>query len=250
MTVIVPVLHDTGPLEGLLSSLPPPADAASMEVIVVSGAPDPTLAALQSRFPEVRWTSTVAGRGHQMNHGARRARGRWLLFVHADARLNAGWDGELHRADADVRVVGGSFRFALDSPSRAARIIEWGVARRVRWLELPFGDQALFVRRDVFRAIGGYRPLPLMEDVDLVRRLWTRGRLWHSDVPVHVSARRWQRDGWLRCSAENVALMALFFAGVAPERLARVYYRGSVPAASGDPRRPGSARKRRGSRLA
>jgi len=97
------------------------------------------------------------------------------------------------------------------------------VDRRVRWLDLAYGDQALFVRHDVFDAIGGYREWPLMEDVDFVRRLRQSGKLFHSPQPVLTSARRWERDGWWRRSAKNVMLQALFFAGMAPERLADWY---------------------------
>lgn len=227
VSVIVPVLHDAEQLDDLLSSLPPPADPTTMDIIVVSGvAEDPSLDALHERFPRVRWTSTRAGRGHQMNHGARRARGRWLLFVHADSRLSSGWDEEIRRANENAVFVGGSFRFRLPTDGLLARVIEWGVRMRVRWLGLPFGDQALFARRDVFRAIGGYRSLPLMEDVDFVRQLKRRGRLWSSNLPVHVSPRRWQRDGWVRRSAENIMLLSMFLAGVDPRHLARRYYRG------------------------
>jgi rSAM/selenodomain-associated transferase 1 len=94
---------------------------------------------------------------------------------------------------------------------------------RVRWLDLAYGDQALFVRRDAFHALGGYREWPLMEDVDLIRRLRRIGRLYHSSLAAVTSARRWERDGWWRRSAQNVLLQALFFAGASPLRLANRY---------------------------
>jgi hypothetical protein len=138
-------------------------------------------------------------------------------------------------------VVGGSFRFALRSARPVARVFERGVALRVRWLGLPYGDQGIFVRRDVFERLGGYRPLPLMEDVELVRRLGACGRLRHLDTPVAVSARRWERDGWLWRSTCNMALVALYFCGVDPARLARRYYGAPPPGrAAGAPARVGS----------
>jgi rSAM/selenodomain-associated transferase 1 len=149
------------------------------------------------------------------------------VFLHADTRLPPEWSDEIRRASTDPDVVGGSFRFRLDSSAWQARLIERAVERRVRWLDLAYGDQALFVRRDVFAAIGGYREWPLMEDVDFVRRLRQAGKLYHSPQPVLTSARRWERDGWWRRSAKNVVLQALFFAGVAPERLANWYSRAS-----------------------
>ena len=169
---------------------------------------------------------SAPGRGAQMNDGARHARGRWLVFLHADTRLGAGWIDALRRLDEQPRIVGGSFRFALDSPARWARWIEWGVRIRVRLFDLAYGDQALFVRRTVFEELGGYRELPLMEDVDFIRRLRRHGHLEHADVPALTSARRWERDGWFRRTVDNVLLVALFLAGYPPERLARHYHRG------------------------
>ncbi|HJO37340.1 MAG: TIGR04283 family arsenosugar biosynthesis glycosyltransferase [Vicinamibacterales bacterium] len=224
VSLVVPVLDDAAELESLLDALPPTTDAPGLEVIVVDGGADPALGPLRDRFTEVRWSASLPGRGRQMNHGASLARGRWLIFVHADTRLSPGWDGEIARADATAGVVGGSFRFALETPAWQARLLERGVRWRVRWLDLPYGDQALFVRREAFESVRGYRDWPLMEDVDLVRRLRRVGRLWHSSMPVRVSARRWRRDGWARRSVKNIGLVTLYLAGVAPARLARLYY--------------------------
>lgn len=235
VSVVVPVLADSEPLRELLASF---AAGPAGELIISNGAAsDPAVAALHARHPEARWTDTAPGRGRQMNAGAAVARGRWLLFLHADGRLAPGWLDAIRRIDADERSVWGSFRFTLDSPAWAARLIEWGVAQRVQWLGLPYGDQALFVRRDVFESLGGYRELPLMEDVDLVRRLRRAGPLAHLAVPVRISPRRWERDGWARRSIENVALVLLFFAGVSPERLARIYYRRDRPRGTAAPPR-------------
>lgn len=223
VSIIVPVLSDAGELERLLASFPASPDA---ELIVVNGDPgDAAVEALRARFTAARWHRSLPGRWRQMNHGATLAGGRWLLFLHADGRLSPDWLQVVAEADRDPRIVGGSYRLELDSPARAARLLEWGVARRVRWAGYPYGDQALFVRREVFAGLGGYRPMDLMEDVDFVRRLKRAGGMLHSDVPVRVSARRWEHDGWIRRSGENIALVLLFFAGVSPARLARRYYR-------------------------
>lgn len=227
ITVVIPVLNDAAALASLLPGLPAlPADP-SLEIIVVDGgeASDPSLNPLRERYSGVRWMRSPPGRGAQMNHGARHARGRWLVFLHADTRLGVGWMNALRRLDEQPRIVGGSFRFALDSPARWARWIEWGVRIRVRLFDLAYGDQALFVRRTVFEALGEYRELPLMEDVDFIRRLRRQGRLEHVDVPALTSARRWERDGWCRRTIDNALLVALFLGGYPPERLAR-HYRG------------------------
>lgn len=223
VSIIVPVLHDTDALARLLPTLDAGHD---IEIIVVNGGPsDSGFEVLAAERPDIRWLSSPAGRGCQMNAGARSASGRWLLFLHADTRLAAQWLDELQRADADPAFVGGSFRFRLDSAAYSARLIERGVAWRVRWLDLAYGDQALFVRREVFQALGGYREWPLMEDVEFVRRLRRAGLLYHSSLAAVTSARRWERDGWWRRSARNVALQALYFLGASPAWLARRYQR-------------------------
>jgi rSAM/selenodomain-associated transferase 2/rSAM/selenodomain-associated transferase 1 len=220
LSIVIPVLNDAEPLQRLLTSIRP--DPQVDIVVVNGGEPNDRLTAICQR-PDVRLLASAPGRGCQMNVGAAAARGRWIVFLHADTQLPPQWSDEIRRASADPDAVGGSFRFRLDSAAWQARLIERAVERRVRWLDLAYGDQALFVRRDVFDAIGGYREWPLMEDVDFVRRLRQAGKLYHSPQPVLTSARRWEHDGWWRRSAKNVMLQLLFFAGVAPERLANWY---------------------------
>ncbi len=240
VSIVIPVLRDTAELDGLLATLSRcPAAAAAAEIIVANGdADDRSLVHLEARYPSVRWVSTPPGRGRQMNAGATVASGRWLLFLHADTRLDDRWLDALRDAESRDGVVGGAFRFALDSTRPVARLIERGVACRTRWLGLPYGDQGLFVRRETFEAMGGFRPYPLMEDVDLVRRMRRRGALSLSRVPIRTSARRWERDGWLRRSLLNLTLALLYFAGVSPARLARLYAGPPDGPASPAPSRP------------
>jgi rSAM/selenodomain-associated transferase 2 len=224
VTIVIPVLNDIAPLTSLLAAFP--ADP-SLQVVVVDGgeAGDPAGDALRDRHPGVEWIRSARGRGVQMNVGAARARGRWLVFLHADTQLGPGWADVLRRLDDRPMTVGGSFRFALDSPARWARWIERGVRLRVRFFDLAYGDQALFARRRVFEELKGYKDIALMEDVDFIRRLRQRGRLEHADVPALTSARRWERDGWVTRTVENVALLLLFLAGWSPAGLARRYHR-------------------------
>ena len=223
VSIVIPVLRDTAHLDGLLGSLARMSHGAAVEVIVANGdARDGSLAPLRERHAGVHWVACPAGRGLQMNAGAAVASGGWLLFLHADTRLDERWLDAIRAAELRG-AAGGAFRFRLDSPRAAARLVERGVAWRTRWLGLPYGDQGLFVRRDVFEALGGFRPYPLMEDVDLVRRLRRRGPLALSPIPVRTSARRWERDGWLRRSLRNLALVALYLGGASPHRLARFY---------------------------
>ena len=228
VTIVLPVLHDTAALGSVLPTLP---HHPTVEIVVVDGG-DPAesaMAQLRAVNPDIIWIRSPAGRAVQMNRGAREGRGRWLLFLHADTRLGANWLDALRAVDDRPDSVGGSFAFMLDTPARWARWIERGVRLRVRLFDLPYGDQALFVRRAIFDDLGGYRDLPLMEDVDFVVRLRRRGRLDHLPVAATTSPRRWERDGWLRRSVDNAVLVTLFFAGAAPARLARRYNREPRP---------------------
>jgi rSAM/selenodomain-associated transferase 2 len=216
VSVVIPVYHDTEALTRTLDT----TDFGGADVIISATADDwASLAPVRARRPDVVWLEAARGRARQMNTGAQVARGAWLLFLHADTRLPPRWMSAVEAAARDPRVVLGCFRFALDSPSAWARAIERGVRIRVAALHLPYGDQALFVRRQVFESIGGYREMPIMEDVDLVRRLGRVGRLYRSPLAATTSARRWEQDGWARRTARHLRLIALYFAGVPPERL-------------------------------
>jgi rSAM/selenodomain-associated transferase 2 len=222
ISIIIPVYRDADALARTLAS----TDFSDAELIVSSTAQDESLAALRLARRDVIWVEAPRGRARQMNAGAAVARGAWLLFLHADTRLPSLWVQEIRKADEHAdepvrRVAIGCFRFALDSDSRVARLIEIGVRLRVALFRLPYGDQALFMRRELFERLGGYADLPIMEDVDLVRRARARGRLFRSRLAAVTSARRWERDGWARRTARHLALIVLYFCGVPPARLVR-----------------------------
>ena len=215
ISIVIPVFRDAEALSRTLDAM----DFDGAEVIVAAAEGDASLAALRAAQSDVIWVTAPRGRARQMNAGAAVARGDWLLFLHADTCLRPGWRAAVDRADADAAINLGCFRFALDSPSPAARLIEIGVRIRVRLFGLPYGDQALFVRREAFAALRGYSDLPIMEDVDLVGRLRETGRLYVASEQAVTSARRWEEDGWLRRTARHLRLIVRYFAGVHPERL-------------------------------
>ena len=241
VSLIVPVRGDARPLAELLRQVTSRAEVtrsgpAEVEVIVSCARPvDEALAGVRARFPQVVWIEASAGRGRQLNAGASCASGQWLWFVHADSVLPGGWLDAFRNLEREPdAVVGGAFRFALDSHAWQARLLEQGVRLRVKWFNLPYGDQGIFVRRSVFEAIGGFPAIPLMEDVVLVRRLKGSGRLRHLNLNLVTSARRWEHEGWLRRSARNVLTLVLYHAGMSPERLARRYYGGRGTSPAGD----------------
>lgn len=197
------------------------AVAGAGERIVVDGGSTDTTAAL-ARAAGARVLSAPRGRGGQLAAGVAAARLPWLLLLHADTVLTAEWPAAAARLIAAGPARAGYFRLRLDSPDPHARRLERAVALRCRALALPYGDQGLLIHRDLLAAAGGIRPLPLMEDVDLIRRLG-RARLCALDAAAVTSAERWERDGWLRRSARNLTCLAGWFAGIPPSRLARWY---------------------------
>ena len=220
LTVVIPVLFDADAVARLLPQIP---DIAELEVVVVDGDQDPRLDRIVATHGRTRLRRAPAGRGHQMNVGAEDASGAWLLFLHADSVLPEGWTSVLGSLDATV--VGGWFRFALDDAAWQARMIERLVAWRVKCLRLPYGDQGLFVRRSLFRSLGRFPEWPLLEDVAFARRLVRGGPVAELPLALKTSSRRWRRDGWFRRSTMNLAIVALYFVGVSPTRLARWYHR-------------------------
>jgi rSAM/selenodomain-associated transferase 2 len=211
ISVVIPTLNAA-------ASLPATLDAVreADEVVVADGSSSDGTPALAASLG-ARVMTAPRGRGTQLAAGVTAASGDWLLLLHADTRLAPGW----RHAHADPRQAG-YFRFALDSPDPRARWLERVVAWRCRALALPYGDQGLLIHRDLLREVGGVRALPLMEDVDLVRRLG-RSRLVALDIAAITSAAKWQRDGWYRRSLRNLACLSLYFAGVPPRLIARLY---------------------------
>ena len=218
LSVILPALNAARTLPAALAAV-----GSGVEVIVADGGSQDATAALAAAAG-ARVVAAPRGRGVQLAKGAETARGAWLLFLHADTVLDGGWraEAETFMADPANRTRAAAFRFALDDAAPQARRLERWVAWRGRVLGLPYGDQGLLIRRDFYSALGGFRPLPLMEDVDLVRRIG-RARLSILATPAVTSAARWQREGWLRRSLRNLTCLTLYFAGVPPRLLVRMY---------------------------
>jgi len=216
VTAVIPTLNAASVLPGTLAALGGQVDVVVSDGGSTDGTPDVARAAGAAVVEGPR------GRGVQIAAGIEAARSPWLLLLHADTRLAPGWAAA---AAAHMRAApdrAGYFRFALDSADPRARRLERMVAWRCRVLAMPYGDQGLLIARDVLDEVGGVRPMPLMEDVDLVRRLG-RGRLTPLAADALTSAGRWERDGWRRRSARNLACLALWHTGVPPSLVARLY---------------------------
>lgn len=220
IAVIIPTLDAE---EGLAATLRSVAEAE--EIVVIDGGSEDATVRL-ARSAGARVQESTRGRGQQMRAGADMATQDWLLFLHADTILAPGWrthvDVFTDGANAAAKV--GVFHFKLDDVVWQARVLEWLVALRVFVFALPYGDQGLLIHRSLYAALGGFRPLPLMEDVDFVRRIGRR-RLKTLTCAATTSARRWREEGWLKRSARNIVCLTLFSAGAPIDRIARLYGR-------------------------
>jgi len=219
LSVIVPTLDEAGALAPTLAAARQPG---MHELIVVDGGSRDETVAVARRLADHVLTAP-RGRAAQMNAGAAVAEGDVFLFLHADTGLPPGYPALVAHGLEEAAVVGGRFDVRLDAPGFAYRFLGRAISARSRLTGVATGDQAIFVRRTVFARLGGYPPLPLMEDVAFCRALKRTGRLACLRATVVTSARRWERHGLVRTVLLMWGLRAAYYAGVSPARLARVY---------------------------
>jgi rSAM/selenodomain-associated transferase 2 len=240
ISVVIPTLDAEEDLGRTLAALVPAAvEGLVREVIVADGGSrDRTLEIADHAGAEI--AKSEPGRGHQLRAGAARARFPWLLFLHADTVLDAGWERDaehlIERVESGrMEPRAAAFRFTLDDLGFAPRTLETLVHLRNSLLSLPYGDQGLLIPRRLYDEIGGYAPLPVMEDVDIVRRLGRR-RLVMLRSRAVTSAVRYRRDGYVRRVLRNQWCLALYFLNVPASTIARIYGARRPPAASPLPR--------------
>ena len=224
LSIVIPTLNAAeriGPClgalgEGLMCGL-------IHELIIADGGSGDAIGELADALG-ARLVTAPRGRGRQLAAGARAARGEWLLFLHADTVLPPGWAGVVRSHMDSGPQRAGYFALRFDTSTTMARLVAAWANLRSALFALPYGDQGLLVSRLLYRQAGGYRSIPLMEDVALVRRIGRRRRVRLGAVAV-TCAERYGADGWLRRGWRNLTTLALYFLGVAPERLARRYER-------------------------
>jgi rSAM/selenodomain-associated transferase 2 len=220
LSVIVPALNEEGAIAETLAALQAAGDVR--ELLVADGGSQDRTAEVARQAGAVVITA-APGRGQQMHAAARMARGDILWFVHADTLPPPDAGARIRAALADPTVAGGSFAVRFSGSSRAARFFT-AAYPLMRRLGLCYGDATLFVRRAVYEASGGFRPYPVFEDLDLVRRLRHHGRLVCVPEPVVTSSRRFEGRSALRIVLLWSLMHGLYWLGVSPERLARLYY--------------------------
>lgn len=224
LSIIIPTLNAAPHLR---RSLPPLAAFEALdlvhEVILVDAGSEDATADIAEAAGATH-LSTGKGRGTQLAAGGAIARGRWLLFLHADTELAPDWHEAVRNfiGTAENSRRAGYFRFRLDDAGIRAGLMARMVALRARLLGLPYGDQGLLIARDHYRAIGGFREIPLMEDVELVRRIGRRNLIPLAPEAV-TSAERYRRDGYLRRPFRNLFCLVLYFLGTPPRVIARLY---------------------------
>lgn len=221
ITIVIPTLNEAEELPATLSQF---KGLTNTEVIVVDGGSTDETRRIATMHG-ARVIDSGRGRGHQMNAGAAAANGTVLLFLHADTQLPNKFASHVHSTLTQPGVAAGAFLLEVAAPSRSLRWIEWGANIRSRWCQLPYGDQAIFVSAEKFRQLGGFAELPLMEDVEFIRRCRRHGRIAIASAAVRTSGRRWLRLGVAKTTCLNCILLVAYFLGVSPRIVARWYRR-------------------------
>ena len=223
ISIIVPVLNEQSIINELIEHLYDLPYAGGREVIVVDGNQNQNTLAVISRGG-VKKIASSRGRGVQMNAGAAEAIGETLLFLHADTRLPPVALERIGLTIEPPHIVGGAFDLGIPSNKWGFRLIETVASWRSRITRIPYGDQAIFIKRTVFEQIGGFKEIPIMEDVEFMRRVRKSGRkITIIPLKVRTAARRWEKEGLLYTTLRNWILISAYACGVSPRRLSKFY---------------------------
>jgi rSAM/selenodomain-associated transferase 2 len=228
LSIIIPVLNEATLIGALLADL---RSRTQSEIIVVDGgSQDETVAIAQAIGVNV--LTTTGGRGAQLNLGASVATGNVLLFLHVDTQLPPNFEAEIEQIlhpGFGPSPIAGAFKLGIDHPLWSFRIIEWGANLRSRMFQRPYGDQALFIPKPLFKEIGGFSEWPIMEDFELVGRVCKLGRIALTPSAVQTSPRRWLKRGILATTLINQVMVLGYRLGVAPRTLRNWYHQPPRP---------------------
>lgn len=219
VSVIIPTLNEATTLPGLLEYLS--RLNSDMEIIVADGGSEDSTIGIAQSIAKV--VNSPRGRGAQMNAGANVAIGDILWFIHADCTPHPKSYNALIKTMCDSKVVGGGFEYSLNHPAFRFRITETWSNTKNRWFKMLYGDMGIFVRRNIFEGMGGYKEIPLMEDMDFSRRLKKEGRVVVLPYRMETSARRWIEEGYWKCNFRSTVLQSAWNMGVSPKILSRWY---------------------------
>ncbi len=219
LSVIIPTLNEA---ENIPRTLKIVQAVANVEAIVVDGGSRDATVEIATALGAKVLVST-GGRSRQMNVGAAAANGSILLFLHADTELPQEFDVLVQQTLLKRHVIAGAFDLKIDGANPWLRVVEGGVNVRSHWFQMPYGDQAIFLKASVFHAIGGFPELPIMEDFVMMQTLKRRGKIAIAPAAVLTSGRRWQKLGVCRTTLINQLIILGYWLGVSPERLVHWY---------------------------
>lgn len=217
LSIIIPTLNEASCVGRTLRRA---GTARYAQCIVVDGHSEDTTPTI-ARSLGATVLTCPPGRARQLNHGQAHASGEVLLFLHADTLLPHRFDRAIRRALSREGVVAGAFGLSIDGRGASLRMIESLANLRSRFMQMPYGDQAIFVRSEVFRSVGGFADLPVMEDYEWVRRVRRHGKVVTCGVNVTTSARRWRLHGVWRTTLRHQLILAAYHLGLSPRRIAR-----------------------------
>ena len=219
LSIIIPTLNEANTLEKTIKSLQQGGD---IEIIVADGGSDDGTDEIATRVG-AKLIVTTDGRAAQLNLGAKKSTGRYLLFLHADTSIPDNYNKLIIEALDNPAIVAGAFGFKTDHHSTAMRVIEWGTNLRSKLLQTPYGDQGLFMEKRIFAELNGFPQLPIMEDFAFVGKLRKRGIITTLEQKAVTSARRWQQKGLLRTTLTNQFMIIGFLLGIPVKILSRIY---------------------------
>ena len=226
ISIIIPVLNEAKNIQDTLALIRNQVKSSVVEIIVVDGGSSDQTVSLARELGVIVIDSPKRGRAQQMNAGAAMATGDILLFLHADTKLPCDYDQLINNALSQANAIAGAFELAIDSQQKSLRLIEVLVKLRSHLFALPYGDQALFIKRSIFNEIGGFPDLAIMEDFALVKKLKRHGKIAIAPAAVTTSSRRWDKLGVWQTTLINQLIIIGYYLGISPDKLKKFYLKG------------------------